>query len=131
MRVVFREFPLEMHAHAMEAALAAEAAAVQGKFWEMHDKLYTSQPAWSEATNAKFLFESYAEAIGLDVARFRADLRAPDVRRRVRADVSAGDRRGVKSTPTVLVNGLALRAGFTRAELEAAIAAALAPNKNS
>jgi protein-disulfide isomerase len=81
--VVFHEFPLEMHRHAMEAALAAEAAAVQGKFWEMHDALYQNLPVWSEATTVNFLFESYAESIGLDVALFRADRMAPDVRARV------------------------------------------------
>lgn len=131
MRVIFHEFPLEMHAHAMEAALAAEASAVQGKFWEMHDKLYENQPAWSEATNVGSLFESYAESIGLDVARFRADRIAPDVRMRVREDMRAGDKRGIKSTPTVFVNGSQLRAGFTRDELQRKIATTLAERKTS
>ncbi len=131
-RVVFYEFPLEMHPHAMPAALAAEAAGIQGKFWEMHDKLYANQPAWAEATRPNFLFESYADAIGLDVARFRADRIAPDVRARVLADVAAGDRRQVKNTPTVFVNGTPMRPGFTRDELEAAIKSAVpqAPPEN-
>ncbi len=130
-RVVFHQFPLEMHRHAMEAALAAEAAGVQGKFWEMHDTLYKNQPAWGEATNANILFESYAESIGLDVARFRADRLAPDIRARVVADAAAGDARGIKVTPTVFVNGVRLRAGFTKEKLQEAIEAALAPKKTS
>ena len=129
--VVFHEFPLEMHRHAMEAALAAEAAAVQGKFWEMHDALYQNQPVWSEATTVNFLFESYAESIGRDVARFRADRMAPDVRARVLSDAAFGERRGVKATPTLFINGTELRAGFTKEKLEAAIEAALAPKKKS
>jgi protein-disulfide isomerase len=130
-RIVFREFPLEMHRHAMQAALAAEAAAIQGKFWEMHDKLYENQPVWSEATTVNFLFESYADAIGLDVARFRADRIAPDVRARVLADMKDGDQRQVKSTPTVFLNGVPLRAGFAKDELQRGIEAALAPKKQS
>ena len=131
MRVVFREFPLDMHKHAMEAALAAEASAVQGKFWEMHDKLYQNQSVWSEATTVGFLFDNYAESIGLDVARFRADRSAPDVRLRVREDMKTGDSRGIKSTPTVFVNGMQLRAGFTKDELQKTIDAALAQKKTS
>ena len=131
MRVVFHEYPLEMHKHAMEAALAAEAAAVQGKFWEMHDMLYRYQPVWAEVTNANFFFESYAESIGLDVARFRADRTAPDVRTRVIADATVGERRGVKNTPTIFINGTELRTGFSPDKLQSAIAAALAAKKSS
>src|SRR5262249_7595254 len=60
LRVVFRNFPLSGHEHAREAALAAEAAGFQGKFWEMHDTLYREQSAWSTAPNVQELFESYA-----------------------------------------------------------------------
>ena len=60
LRVVFRNFPLPAHEHAREAALAAEAAGFQGKFWEMHDTLYREQSSWSKAPNARELFESYA-----------------------------------------------------------------------
>src|SRR5437867_1351797 len=60
LRVVFRNFPLTMHEHAREAALAAEAAGLQGRFWEMHDVLYREQETWSKAPNVRELFESYA-----------------------------------------------------------------------
>ena len=97
MRVIFHEFPLEMHKHAVEAALAAEAAGVQGKFWEMHDMLYKYQSVWSNVSETNYFFESYAELIGLDVARFRADRQA---RRRAgachRGWESRGEPRGKK-----------------------------------
>jgi protein-disulfide isomerase len=131
MCVVFHEFPLEMHKHAMEAALAAEAAAVQGKFWPMHDMLYRYQSVWAEATTVNFFFESYAESIGLDVARFRADRTAPDIRARVMTDATKGDSRGVKNTPTIFINGTELRTGFTVEQLQSAIEAALAARKGS
>jgi len=131
MRVVFHEFPLEMHKHAMEAALAAEAASVQGKFWEMHDMLYRYQSVWAEATTVNFFFESYAESIGLDVARFRADRNAPDVRSRVMTDAANGDSRGVKNTPTIFINGTEMRTGFGPEQLQSTIEAALAAKKSS
>jgi len=56
LRIVFRNFPLALHEHAREAALAAEAAGLQGRFWEMHDVLYREQAAWSKAPNARELF---------------------------------------------------------------------------
>lgn len=131
MRVIFHEFPLEMHRHAVEAAMAAEAAGLQGKFWEMHDMLYKNQTVWGEATSAGFLFESYAVAIGLDVERFKADRVADNVRARVVADAAEGAARGVKVTPTIFINGVALKAGFTKDKLKETIEAALAPKKGS
>lgn len=131
MRVIFHQFPLQMHPHAMEAALAAEAAALQGKFWEMHDKLYQYQPVWSKVSKANSFFESYAEMIGLDVARFRADSQSADVRMRVFQDATAGDKRGVKNTPTIFINGTELRTGFSPDKLQSAIETALAAKKSS
>src|SRR5881394_1818472 len=64
LRIVFRNFPLPAHEHAREAALAAEAAGLQGRFWEMHDVLYREQVFWSYAPNARELFESYGERSG-------------------------------------------------------------------
>jgi len=131
MRVVFHEFPLEMHKHAVPAALAAEAAAIQGKFWEMHDMLYQYQPVWSSATNVNYLFESYAESLGLDVARFRADRLSADVRAHVIEDGKGGEARGVKNTPTIFINGTEMRAGFSKDKMQETIDAALASRKSS
>ena len=131
MRLVFHEFPLEVHQHATEAAMAAEAAGIQGKFWEMHDMLYQYQPVWSRVSNAKFFFESYAESLKLDVARFRADCQAADLRLRIMEEGKLGESRGVKNTPTIFINGTEAKAAFTKEKLKEAIDAALAAKKSS
>ena len=104
LRVIFRQFPLEMHAHAREAALASEAAHKQNRFWEMHDILYAEQDVWSKSLDVPFLMNSYAAKIGLDVERFKNDLKDPAVAARVDADQQGGLSRGVLSTPTIFIN---------------------------
>jgi protein-disulfide isomerase len=100
-RVVFRNFPLtEAHPHARLAAYAAEAAAVQGRFWEMHDLLYEHQ----EALEPDDLI-GYAEQLGLDVEQFDRDVGSVAVAERVRADFLGGVRSGVNDTPTFFING--------------------------
>ena len=103
-RVVFRNFPLPAHEHAREAALAAEAAGFQGKFWEMHDTLYREQLAWSKAPNTRELFESYAGTLGLDLEQFKKDMESDKARERVDSDHALADFLGVKVTPTVFIN---------------------------
>ena len=126
MRVLFRHFPLQMHNFARDAAAAAEAAALQGRFWEMHDLLYRNQNTWSKANDVIPLLTEYASSIGLDVGRFRDDLSSPQVRERVREDQERGTSRGVKSTPTVFINGHPLPpSSFNEPGLRAAIDAAL------
>ena len=104
LRVVFRNFPLPAHEHAREAALAAEAAGLQGKFWEMHDTLYREQTAWSNAPNARELFESYAGTLGLNLDQFRKDMDSDKARERVDSDHALGDFLGIKATPTLFIN---------------------------
>src|SRR5882672_5565343 len=71
LRIIFREFPLvPNHVHALSAARAAEAAGLQGRFWEMHDMLYEHQKDWHEAFDVRPIFEGYAKTIGLDMAQF-------------------------------------------------------------
>src|SRR6266571_2215518 len=108
LRVVFRNFPLPAHEHAREAALAAEAAGFQGKFWEMHDTLYREQEAWSKAPNTRELFESYAGTIGLNVDQFRKDMDSDKVRERIDSDHALADFLGVKATPTLYINNRAI-----------------------
>jgi protein-disulfide isomerase len=108
LRLIFHHFPLVNHAHAREAALAAEAAEMQGRFWEMHDLLYKEQAAWSKAADVPALFNSYAATLGLDLDRFKKDLQNPEVAARVDADQKLGASRGVTSTPTLFVNNIAL-----------------------
>jgi protein-disulfide isomerase len=104
LRVVFRNFPLTVHEHAREAALAAEAAGLQGHFWEMHDVLYREQDAWSKAPNARELFESYAGTIGLDLDKFKKDMDGEKTRERVEADRQRGESLGIQTTPTLFIN---------------------------
>jgi len=110
LRVIFHHFPLAMHAHAREAAIAAEAAHEQGKFWEMHDVLYKEQALWSKAPDVPALLNGYASSIGLDLARFKKDLLDPKVAARVDADQKLGSSRGVTSTPSLFVNNTVLPA---------------------
>jgi len=104
LRLVFRNFPLSGHEHAREAALAAEAAGLQGKFWEMHDTLYREQETWTKAPNVRELFESYAGTIGLNVDQFKKDMDGDKARERVDSDRALADFLGVKATPTLFIN---------------------------
>ena len=99
--VVFRHFPLrEIHPHAQAAAVAAEAAARQDRFWEMHDLLFRNQRRLEPAD-----LRRYAERLGLDLERFEADLTDGDVEARVERDVESGIRSGVDGTPGLFVDG--------------------------
>ena len=104
LRIVFRNFPLPGHEHARDAALAAEAAGLQSRFWEMHDVLYREQAVWSKAPNARELFESYAGTIGLNLDQFRKDMDGEKTRERVDSDQALGDSLGIKLTPTLIIN---------------------------
>jgi len=106
LRVIFREFPLvPTHAHALAAARAAEAAGLQGKFWEMHDMIYEHQKDWHESFDVRPIFESYATKIGLDVEQFRRDNSNEIVERRIFLDGKRAHSLGVSGTPTVFMNG--------------------------
>jgi protein-disulfide isomerase len=132
LRVVFRNFPLPVHEHAREAALAAEAAGFQGKFWEMHDTLYREQLAWSKAPNTRELFESYAGTLGLDLEQFKKDMESDKARGRVDSDHALGDFLGVKVTPTLFINNRPVDPQEKNPEgVRAAINAALAEKSKS
>jgi len=101
LRFVFRNFPLaEIHPHARLAAQAAEAAAAQGKFWEMNGTLFEYQ----NALEVEDLI-GYAKALGLDATQLARDLEAGTYEKRVRDDFRSGVRSGVNGTPTFFVNG--------------------------
>jgi protein-disulfide isomerase len=106
LRVVFREFPLvPTHPHALAAARSAEAAGLQGKFWEMHDLLFENQRTWHEQFDARPTFEGYAQKLGLDLERFRRDVSSQVVEQRIFLDGKRAHGLGVKGTPTVFLNG--------------------------
>lgn len=106
LRVTFREFPLvPTHPHALAAARAAEAAGLQGKFWEMHDLLFETQKAWHGSFDVRPIFEGYATRIGLDLERLRRDSTGEVVERRIFLDGKRAHSLGVRGTPTVFLNG--------------------------
>ena len=101
LRFVFRNFPIsESHPHAEHAAEASEAAAVQDRYWQMHDMLFENQDNLEDAA-----LVAYAERIGLDVARFADELGSGMYTDAVAEDFSTGVRSGVNGTPTFFVNG--------------------------
>lgn len=100
LRVVFKHRPLAFHEHALQAALAAEAAGEQGKFWEMQDRLFKDTQALTQDRLAVLAAE-----LGLDVSRFRAALEDPRLKQRVKDDGEQAERLGVLGTPTLFING--------------------------
>src|SRR5438477_201180 len=84
--IIFRQFPLASHPHAEESSRAAEAAGLQGRFWEMHDLLYGSQVAWTRAGDVREIFNQFAKSLGLDLERFKADMESEQVKARIIAD---------------------------------------------
>jgi protein-disulfide isomerase len=102
LRFVFRNFPISTsHAHAEQAAEAAEAAAAQGQFWPMHDLLYENQQRLGDED-----LHSYAETLGLDIELFDRELAEHVHAARVREDFMSGVRSGVNGTPTFYINGV-------------------------
>ncbi len=102
MRFVFRAFPLtRIHQHAQAAAEAAEAAAQGGRFWEMHDRLLEARRKLTTED-----LKRYAEAVGLDVARFERDLAEHAHKAKVKEQLQSGLRSGVRGTPTYFINGV-------------------------
>ena len=104
--VVFREHPLRMHRYAPDAARAAEAAGLQGKFWEMHDTLYRNRATWVPAAYIRPYLNDYARELQLDVDRFKEDMDGQQVAVRLAADWDRGDSLGIDRTPVVFVNGV-------------------------
>lgn len=131
LRLVFWQFPLAMHAHAREAAIAAEAAAAQGRFWEMHDLLYREQTTWAFSSDVMAEFEKLALAAHLNIALFQRELRSPEAAARVAREREYGVSRGVKNTPTLFLNGREIPPAFSPEQLREAINAAVAAGKTS
>ena len=117
LRFVFRNFPLgELHPHAVHAAEAAEEAAVQGRFWEMHDAIFEHQQALDDRSLARL-----AESVGVDGARVATALAEGTHEERVRADFLSGVRSGVNGTPTFFINGTRFDGAWDEENLVAAL----------
>jgi protein-disulfide isomerase len=105
-KFVFKHFPLtQIHQNAMLGAKAAEAAGVQGKFWEMHDMLYDKQTDWSTGINARDFVMTYAKTLGLDTVKFANDLDSKAIEDKILAESKEAVTLGVQGTPTFFLNG--------------------------
>jgi protein-disulfide isomerase len=117
LRFVFRNFPLiQIHPHALHSALAAEAADAQGKFWEMHDYIFHHQHALEDGDLSR-----YAEAVGLDHARYARDVNDQHALDRIEKDMEGGERSGVGGTPTFFINGTRYEGSWEQNDLLAAL----------
>lgn len=104
--LVYRHFPLkQIHLQAEQAAYAAEAAGRQGKFWEMHDKLFEHQAAWVENRSASRIFADYAQQIGLNMDQYRREVKHKEVKAAVKADYMSALKNALSATPSFFVNG--------------------------
>ena len=101
-----KNFPLAQHKNAPISSFSAEAAGFQGKFWQMHDKLYENQNSWSASSDAKTIFIGYATDLGLNVDQFKLDIDSQKVKDIVASDYADGNTIGINSTPTFYLNGV-------------------------
>jgi protein-disulfide isomerase len=120
LRFAFRHFPLRSsHPHALAAAKAAEAAGEQGRFWEMHDRLFQRQTELGDAD-----LERHARELGLDVERFRRSLGDHAHEARIREDLASAAQSGAQGTPSLFINGELYEGSLERDEIFAALARA-------
>ncbi len=124
-QVVYRHYPLSQHIHSKEAAIAAEAAGKQGKFWQMHDLLFATQDAWATSTNVIPLFVGYVQKMGVDVGRFEQDMQSNDLASKIERSIEDGNAQGIQGTPTFFLNGKAIQSPRSLDEFKQVIDAAL------
>jgi len=125
----FRNFPLvSIHPNAFAGARAAEAAAMQNKFWQMHDTLYDSSnwEVWSTSSDPTPYFYEYAQALGLNVNTFKTDFASAAVNNLVNADMNAGNKLNIQGTPTFFLDGKQISPAPTVASFASLINTAIA-----
>jgi len=114
---IFRNFPLSrIHKNAQAAAQAAEAARLQGSFWQMHDALYEHQKEWKDESDPRAIFRKFAGEIGMDLERFDRDVDSTGVKARIDADSKRAESLNIEGTPTILIEGKELRSEAMTAE---------------
>ena len=105
-----KNFPISnSHQFARMAAASAEAGAQQGKFWEMHNKIFEGQKIWEQAQNPQQYFDQYAKEVGLDVEKFKNDIKDPKTTATINADLDEVKRLGGDGTPTFVLNGTKIK----------------------
>ncbi|HEX4774519.1 MAG TPA: thioredoxin domain-containing protein [Candidatus Saccharimonadales bacterium] len=123
----FSNFPLvSIHQNAFAGARAAEAAALQGKFWQMHDALYESQSQWTSASDPSSLFDQLAQQLGLNVTQFKSDYASTQVNNLINADMAQGNKLGITGTPTFYLDGKQIQVGESVPAFEQVIKAEIA-----
>lgn len=124
-RIEYRHFPLvQIHPYATLAAQATEAAALQGKFWDMHDVIFNTQSEWARLDNAEPFFISLADSIGIDTEKFEADLHSSEVKAAVTEDARRASRLRLPGTPSFILNGEILESVGSYESLKAQVEAA-------
>ncbi|MEK7059627.1 MAG: thioredoxin domain-containing protein [Patescibacteria group bacterium] len=125
----FRNFPLvNIHQNAFAASRAAEAAALQGKFWEMHDALYETSnwQVWTAAKDPTSDFKQYAKQLGLNASKFTSDFASSKVNDTINADTAEGTKLGITGTPTFFINGKKVEVTNNISDFQKEIKAAIA-----
>jgi protein-disulfide isomerase len=123
----FRNFPLvSIHQNAFAGARAAEAASLQGQFWQMHDLLYEEQDSWVSATDPTTYFDSFAKQLGLNISKFETDYASGQVNNTINADIAAGNKLNIQGTPTFFVDGKQVTIADSVASFEQVIKQAIA-----
>lgn len=104
-RFIFRAFPLtQIHDKAYDAAVAAESAGLQGKYWDYQNQLFQNQRTWAQSPEYKKLFEEYAKLVGLDVEKFKSDSAGLQAKSRVDADLTRARSAAIMATPSLFIN---------------------------
>lgn len=128
-KFVYRHFPLAGHKNASPAALAAQAAGEQGKFWGMHDLLFAGQTDWAESESPEKIYMAYAKELKLDVKKFQQDMQSDATKKRIETDMVTGNQYGVNATPTFYLNGKKLENPGSLDEFKAIIEKELSTSK--
>lgn len=104
-QLIYRHFPLPQHSHGKEAAYFSEAAAEQGKFWQMHDRLFETQDKWSALPDATDFFMDLVKELNLDEEKVKQGLSKESFKQKIDEDITEAQALGVNSTPTFFING--------------------------
>ena len=124
-RIAYLNFPLSGHANAIPAAEAAMCAAVQGKFWEMHDAIFRTQSHWAGLSDPKPVFDSLALSTGVAAQPYRACVQSGATRAMIEADEQRASAAGVKATPTFFIGAETIEGAVPLADFQSALDKAL------
>jgi protein-disulfide isomerase len=128
-RMAYVNFPLSIHAHAHQAAVAAMCAGAQDKFWPMHDALFASQSSWETEADPAASFDSLAKSVGVNETEYKSCLASPSIEALIAGDHERAREGGVTATPSFWVGGKLIEGAIPTAEMKTAIDQALAGAK--